>query len=108
MSQDGHGPLGGRWSTPAEALLRDARAAAREELELHELLVGSDWQDAVAREMRDRVAPEFFSRHERTDAGVVREATDAAEQRAAWQGAGWVDLRAYRLLLDLVRTGART
>ena len=107
MSHEGHDSFGGRRSTTAEALLRDACAAAREEFELHELLVGSDWQDEVAREMRDRVAPEFIARRQQTDVGVVRQATDAAEQRAARQGAGWVDLRAYQLLLDLVRTGAR-
>jgi hypothetical protein len=107
MSHEGHGAFGGRRSATPDALLRDALTAAREEFELHELLVGSDWQDEIAREMRDRVAPEFFARRERTDAGVVQEAADAAEERAARQGAGWVDLRAYQLLLDLVRTGAR-
>lgn len=106
MAHDGHGVFGGRRSTPADALLRDAFTTAREELELHELLVGSDWRDEVARQMRDRVAPEFYARNEGANRQTLREATHAAEGRLTRQGTGRLDLRAYQLLAGLARTAA--
>ena len=106
MAHRGSGLFGGRRSTPADALLHDARAAAREEFELHRLLVGSDWQDDAVREMRDRVAMEFSERHSATDPDVIREATNEAERLLARHGTGRLDLRAYQLLAELAGTGA--